>query len=125
MVAPDESFVILPVYGLPDSLGGWDYYIVFRREDDSWSEPINLGAPVNSRWDGENSTSLSQDGKYLFFASARVPSYDNRSERYGTFYEIQTLAREPGKNGDVSLYWVDATFLRDLRKRANFRQPLR
>jgi len=42
-VAPDESYLIVPVYGRDDSLGSDDYYIVYRNARDEWSQPVNLG----------------------------------------------------------------------------------
>ena len=42
-VAADESFAIVPALGREDGLGGVDYYVVFRSEDDTWSEPVNMG----------------------------------------------------------------------------------
>lgn len=114
-VAADESFVILPIIGLADSLGGSDYYIVFRGKDDTWSQPINLGAPINSPADGEISARLSPDGKYLFFSSSRVqpPAPGPR-----TFAGLRRRMTEPGKNGEVALYWVEAPFIDGLRKKA-------
>ncbi len=70
-VAPDETFVIVPAMGREDSLGGVDYYVVFRSDDDTWSEPINLGPTINQPAGREWSASLSPDGKYLFFMSSR------------------------------------------------------
>jgi hypothetical protein len=114
-VAADESFVILPIIGLPDSLGGSDYYIVFRAKDDTWSQPINLGAPVSSPADGEISARLSPDGQYLFFSSSRVqpPAPGPR-----TFAGLRRQMTEPGKNGEVALYWVEASFIEALRQKA-------
>ncbi len=40
-IAPDETYCIVPVYGLPDSYGGTDYYISYQRKDGSWTEAIN------------------------------------------------------------------------------------
>ena len=34
----------------PGGLGGWDLYVTWR-EDDAWSRPHNLGAPINSASD--------------------------------------------------------------------------
>ena len=70
-IAPDESFVLLDARG-PDSLGGSDLYVAFRRPDASWTPPQNLGAEVNSRFD-ETCPSLSADGKYLFFSRYDEP----------------------------------------------------
>ncbi|MCP4310924.1 MAG: hypothetical protein GY790_06645, partial [Bacteroidetes bacterium] len=38
-VAPDESYMVVPAAGMPDSFDGVDYYIVFRDQEDNWSEP--------------------------------------------------------------------------------------
>lgn len=44
---------------------------VARFEDAAWSEPVNLGAPVNSP-DGEMNATLSADELSLYFVSTRV-----------------------------------------------------
>ena len=41
--------------------------------DDPWGEPVNLGLTVNSTA-GDCGPSLSEDGRLLFFTSARLPS---------------------------------------------------
>ena len=75
MIAPDESFIIVSSAGREDSLGGADYYIVFRNEEDQWSPPVNMGEKINSPVGQEWSSSLSPDGKYLFFMkSLKNPS---------------------------------------------------
>ncbi len=65
-VAPDESFVIVPAIGGPESLGGADYYVVYRNDDDTWQEPVNLGPTINNTAGKEWSASLSPDGKFFF-----------------------------------------------------------
>ena len=44
-----------------------DIYACFRKEDGTWSKPINLGDKVNTEFD-ETCPSLTPDGKYLFFS---------------------------------------------------------
>ncbi len=46
-IAPDESYIIVPAAVMADAYDGVDYYIVFRDENDRWSEPVNMGALVN------------------------------------------------------------------------------
>lgn len=47
-----------------------DIYVAYRLSDTTWSEPVNLGAPVNT--DGwEAQPAISADGSGLFFASTR------------------------------------------------------
>ena len=57
-VAPDESFVIFD----SDRTGKTGLYISFRNENDSWSKAKYLGDEY-----GGNCSTLSPDGKYLFF----------------------------------------------------------
>jgi hypothetical protein len=116
-VAPDESYVIVPVDGRSDSVGGCDYYVTFRRPDDQWSEPINLGPAVNTTGSQEFSPYVSPDGKYFFFMAARFL----RPERL-TFHWLRGLHSQPG-NGNGDIYWVDARVVTGLRARAVFKAP--
>jgi outer membrane protein OmpA-like peptidoglycan-associated protein len=53
----------------PGGMGSCDIYYA-RRMGDTWSEPVNLGPPVNSSaWDSQ--PSISPDGRTLYFVSAR------------------------------------------------------
>ncbi|MHC4532859.1 MAG: right-handed parallel beta-helix repeat-containing protein [Planctomycetota bacterium] len=79
-IAPDESWIMFH----SERSGGYgssDLYISYHGPDDSWTEPENLGAPINSEH-SESMPVLSPDGKYLFFR--RI---------------IQ---------GEEDIYWVDA-----------------
>ena len=52
-----------------DGKGRCDIYLS-RRKDGTWSRPLNLGAPVNSRY-SEKHPSVSADGRVLYFSSDR------------------------------------------------------
>ncbi|WP_187305569.1 OmpA family protein [Neolewinella marina] len=52
----------------PGGIGGSDLYSSYRRDDGSWSEPVNLGAGVNTPLD-EEAPFLSNDGETLYFSS--------------------------------------------------------
>jgi hypothetical protein len=55
----------------PGGLGGLDLWLSTRDTTrDLWTEPINLGPPVNGALN-ERSPALSTDGKTLFFSSNR------------------------------------------------------
>jgi ankyrin repeat protein len=86
-IAPDESYLIF-ASDRPGGLGNADLYISFRGKDGSWSEPRNMGAPVNSPY-LDYAPMLSPDGKYLFFTS--------------------------GRGGADDVYWVDARVIDTLR----------
>jgi outer membrane protein OmpA-like peptidoglycan-associated protein len=69
----------------PDGLGKCDIYVTVKT-DIGWSEPKNLGEPINSGY-SEKQPSISSDGKDLYFTSNRpggkggydiwVSSFDN------------------------------------------------
>jgi len=114
-VDPDGRFILVPMMGRPDSLGGADYYGYFRREDGTWTEPTHLGPSVNSEAGDEFSISLSPDGKVVFFGSDRaLPRLDGKPLRWA---EILAERTQPG-NGQTSLWWVDAGFLGSVRQKA-------
>lgn len=91
-IAPDESYIIF------DSVreGGYgrsDLYISFRAADGSWGPAINMGDKINTSA-SEKNPSVSPDGKFLFF--------DKRIK--------------PG-NEDVTIYWVDAQIIEEIRSK--------
>ncbi len=65
-VAPDKSYIIFS----SDRAGsfGWDdLYITFRKKDNSWSDPVNLGPGINTI-DAEYAPFVTSDGKYLIYS---------------------------------------------------------
>lgn len=113
-VSPDESFAIVPAMGREDSLGGVDYYVVFRNGDDTWSEPVNMGPKINQPDGREWSASLSPDGRYLFFMSSRriagaEPILTGRS-----ISQLLEMSLEPGR-GSSDIWWVSAEVIDGLR----------
>lgn len=67
-VSPDESYILFESTRA-GGLGGTDIYRSDRLRS-GWSEPWNLGAPVNSPA-AETSATISPDGRTLFFTSSR------------------------------------------------------
>jgi len=114
-VSPDESYVILPLFGREDSLGGSDYYIVFRRPNDTWYDPVNLGPVINTPSNGEISAFVSRDSRHLFFMSARIRRDLFSPGETLTIKKLKMLADQPGANGDAAIYWVDAKIIEELR----------
>ena len=106
-VAPDESFLLFSS-GREGGLGAGDIYISFRKGDDTWTQPENLGGPVNSD-DNDRFPAISPDGRILFFASKRqvFGSY-HKSRR--SLSELLAMYSQPG-NGLTDIYWVDAKFI--------------
>jgi Tol biopolymer transport system component len=103
IVAPDESFLIVSVYGRADSLGDSDLYVSYR-QDGTWLPLQSLGPGVNSAA-RDYSPRLSPDGRYLFFASERGLPTDPRSAPF-TYREL-TDAMHSIRNGLGNLYQID------------------
>ena len=112
-VAPDESYLIVSVYGREDSLGSIDYYIVYRNDNDEWSDPVNMGEKINTPGAQEYSSFVSRDGKYLFFMSTRLPEDDSGSQPY-SIEALNGIHNGP-ENGNSDIYWIDAGIIEELR----------
>jgi Tol biopolymer transport system component len=113
-IAPDESYLIVCVWGRDDSLGGVDYYVVFRSPEDVWSEPINLGEGINMAEGGEWSPYVSPDGRYFFFMSSRATIQEKHSPERLDYADMQRLHDLP-MNGNSDIWWVDAEVINRLR----------
>ncbi|MCK4664035.1 MAG: PD40 domain-containing protein [Bacteroidales bacterium] len=115
-IAPDESYIIVPAWGREDSYGGVDYYIVFRNEDDTWSEPINMGEEINNKQGAEWSPYVSPDRKYFFFMSSRINIKRDTSLTKLSYSYLKKLYNEP-QNGNADIYWVDAVIIDKLKEK--------
>ncbi|MFA6951415.1 MAG: hypothetical protein WCQ70_12090 [Lentimicrobiaceae bacterium] len=115
-VAVDESYIIIPAYGMPDSYGGTDYYISFRDSLDNWSQPINMGPKINTSNPKEWSATISTDGKYLFFMSARLGSH--KLDKLTT-ESLQNFFNAP-QNGNTDIYWISTSVIDELKAKAGF-----
>ena len=118
-ISPDESYLIVPVFGKEDSYGGTDYYIVFRDENDNWSEPISMGPKVNFADPREWSAYVTPDEKHLFFMSARVP--ENAKTEIVNYAQMSEIFNSP-QNGNSHIYWIDAGIIEELREKAVFKE---
>lgn len=69
-MSSDGEVLILSVQR-EDSFGSNDLYVSFKeKEENKWSEPLNLGMGVNTRY-RETTPQLSEDKKTLYFSSNR------------------------------------------------------
>lgn len=96
LVAPDESYLIFSSFR--GGFGRSDLFISFRKPDGSWTEPVNMGARINSAYKDEYPF-MSPDGRYLFFNSNRPSALNER----------------PVPDGPGNIYWVDAGIINQLR----------
>jgi Putative Ig domain/Secretion system C-terminal sorting domain/WD40-like Beta Propeller Repeat len=66
-IAPDESYIF---FSRNATGGAGDIYLSYKKENGKWTNPKNLGAPINKPgafW--EYGQFVSNDNKYLFFTS--------------------------------------------------------
>jgi Tol biopolymer transport system component len=112
-ISPDEDYLILCTADRDDTVGGTDYYVVFRSEEDVWSPPINLGPAVNTPGGGEFSPYVSPDGRYLFFMSTRPMPED----RIPAELTRDFLLRYRGgpESGNAGIYWISTQVIEELR----------
>lgn len=113
-VSPDESYIIVSVYRATDGIGATDYYIVFRNDDDTWREPINMGNKINSPFN-EYSPYVSPDGKYFFFMSMKPDEKLFDGEEKFSIDKIKKIYNSAG-NGNSATYWIDARIIDELKE---------
>jgi len=84
-LSADGKYLFFTACGRPGGMGSCDIYFS-RRQGNGWSEPMNLGYPVNtSSW--ESQPSISPDGKTLYFTSNREDEgYLGRMDLWVTTY---------------------------------------
>ncbi|MDR0364277.1 MAG: OmpA family protein [Bacteroidales bacterium] len=68
-IHPDDKTLYFSSNGHP-GMGGFDIFMTTKLSDSTWSDPLNLGYPINTHRD-ENSIMISRDGKTAYFASER------------------------------------------------------
>jgi len=109
-VAADERYLLFQS-NRPGGFGGNDLYICFRQADGPWSEPVNLGATVNSA-SHDYRPRVTPDGKYLFFTSGRPA--DSGSMERTTYEELLKSYRHP-QSGYGTLFWMEAGIIDEFR----------
>lgn len=68
-LSSDGTYMYFTACERSGGLGSCDIYFSYSRNG-TWSEPVNVGSPVNSQY-WESQPSVSADGKMLFFSSSR------------------------------------------------------
>lgn len=120
-ISPNESYLVFCSYQR-NGYGESDYYISFRNEENTWSDPVNLGPHINTAG-GEYSPGITPGGKYFFFASTgnpidttHIPARSNFSydeiETWDLLRKLFIVPPEGMVQSDI--YWVNAKVLRKL-----------
>jgi outer membrane protein OmpA-like peptidoglycan-associated protein len=77
--------------------GGLDLWTT-RWQDTSWTEPLNLGAGVNSEYD-ETTPFLARDGRTLYFSSNRLSSVGGLDVFFAVFDPAVRVWTQPASMG--------------------------
>jgi outer membrane protein OmpA-like peptidoglycan-associated protein len=82
-LSADGQYIFYTACNRPGAMGSCDLYLS-KLDGNAWSEPINLGAPVNTAaW--ESQPCLSFDGRVLYFSSNRPGGFGQSDIWYTTF----------------------------------------
>jgi Tol biopolymer transport system component/tetratricopeptide (TPR) repeat protein len=111
-IAPDESYLLFCSRDRSDGFGNNDLFVSYRKNDNTWTAPINLGEKINTAAE-EVCPMVSHDGKYLFFSSNRKLN-DVYPVIPLTLEQIEKALANPG-NGAHDIYWVDASIINNLK----------
>jgi Tol biopolymer transport system component len=110
-ISPDEDYLIFR--GYTNSLGRGDLYISYRINE-KWTEPENLGEPINSMHH-EMCPYVTPDGKYFIFASSRInEDYDAIAGE--NLQELRSKHHSPD-NGQLNIYYISADFISEGRRK--------
>jgi hypothetical protein len=107
-IAPDESFLVACVAGRdtlsPDKPP--TYMLFFHNPDGTWSKGIDLIKTLHLPCDDAISISVSPDGTYIFYASARrTLAFRNFAPgwKLTNFHRMRNMSR----NGSSDIYWFN------------------
>lgn len=97
-LSADGNTLYFTLCDFPANYGSCDIYHSIKT-DKGWSNPVNLGPNVNSKfWDSQ--PSVSADGRFLFFSSDRPGGHGNR-DLYVCFKTRSGKWSNPVNLGDV------------------------
>lgn len=109
LVSPDEDYLIV------SRKGNGGLVISFRNEE-KWSEPIDMGEQINLTG-YEYCPMISPDGKFLFFTSEKdnfKPYSDTKMGIQDIENHYDSLLLKPN-NGLGDIYWISAEIIEKIR----------
>ena len=112
-ISPDEDYIIFRSNNREDSFGGSDLYISFKIKD-QWTNPENLGEPINSPA-AELCPLVTPDGKLFIFSSTRLKK-EYTPEPLADLESYRKKFRS-FDNGLSNVYAISADFIDSLRKK--------
>src|SRR5690606_5153409 len=112
-ISPDEDYIIFRGNNREDSFGGSDLYISFKVKD-QWTNPENLGEPINSSA-AELCPLVTSDGKLFIFSSTRLREEYNPEP----LADLESYRKKFSSfdNGVSNIYAISAGFIDSLRRK--------
>ena len=104
-ISPEEDYLIFRGYN--NSLGNGDLYISYFINND-WTEPENLGEPINSKYH-EICPYVTSDGKFFIFSSSRV-AQEYISDKDTGIDNIRAK-HNTHDNGELNIYYMSTDFI--------------
>lgn len=111
LVTPDGSTLIFSS-GRPGGEGELDFWATFKGEEETWSEPVNLGSSINTPASDAIIT-FSPDGEFFFFTNFMAVAPDRIRNR--PYEELVELLGGP-ENGDGTIYWISTDVMDNARR---------
>ncbi len=112
-IEPNGKYIMFTSTGWGKGLGSGDLWISFRKGNNEWTTPKNMGEKVNSEF-FEYCPSLTPNGKFLFFTSNRSNTENNMKEKL-TYNKILRDLHST-LNGSQNIYWISSDFINNLNK---------
>lgn len=103
----------------PGGLGGTDIWVTVKQKDGSWSNPSNLGAPINTDKD-EESPFISNDGNRLFFSSTGHMGFGGQDIFMSTFDKYRGWSQPFNLGSKINSPFEDLGFVLTADGRSGF-----
>jgi hypothetical protein len=117
-IAPNEDYLIFRGNNLKNSVGSFDLYISFKI-DNKWTDPMNLGEPINSKA-RESCPYVTANGELFIFSSTRlINEYEPHPLESITSFRSKS---ESFDNGSWNIYYTSTSFIEKFRAEAKKKQ---
>lgn len=113
-ISSNEDYLIFRGNNMENTIGSSDLYISFKN-DDEWTEPLNLGEPINSKA-RESCPYVTTNGELFIFSSTRLIK-DYEAQPLESLASFRSKS-ESFDNGGWNIYYTSTSFIEKLRKEA-------
>jgi len=91
----ERIYMYVSLCNRPDGLGGCDIYVSVYNPDGSWTEPKNLGPPINTEYNEFNAF-FDPKENILYFTSSRSGGLGSRGRPVWTSGMLNEIPMAPG-----------------------------